>query len=36
MKTLLDVKYCVDRALSSAEGKGRVTRLFTEKTVELA
>lgn len=27
MKKLLDVKYCVDRALSSAEDKGRETRL---------
>ena len=36
MKTLLDVKYCVDRALSGEEDKGRETRLFTEKTVELA
>ena len=27
MKKLLDVKYCVDRALSSAEGKGREPRL---------
>ena len=36
MKTLLDVKYCVDRALSGEENKGRETRLFTEKTVELS
>ena len=27
MKKLLDVKYCVDRALSGAEGKGHETRL---------
>ena len=27
MKTLLDVKYCVDRALSVEEDKGRETRL---------
>ena len=36
MKTLLDVKYCVDRALGGEEDKGHETRLFTEKTVELA
>ena len=36
MKTLLDVKYCVDRALSGEKDEGRETRLFTEKTVELA
>ena len=36
MKTLLDVKYCVDRALSGEKDEGREPRLFTEKTVELA
>ena len=36
MKTLLDVKYCVDLALSGEKDEGRETRLFTEKTVELA
>lgn len=36
MKTLLDVKCCVDRALSGEKDEGREPRLFTEKTVELA
>lgn len=31
MKKLLDVKYCVDRALSSAEGKGHETRLLANE-----
>lgn len=31
MKKLLDVKYCVDRALSSAEGKGHETRLLEDE-----
>ena len=33
MKTLLDVKHCVDRALSGEKGEGRKTRLFTGKTI---
>ena len=33
MKRLLDVKYCVDRALSVEEDKGRETRPFTEKAI---
>lgn len=33
MKRLLDVKYCVDRALSGEEDKGRETRPFTEKAI---
>ena len=33
MKTLLDVKYCVDQALSGEEDKSREPRLFTEKTI---
>ena len=33
MKKLLDVKYCVDRALSGEEDKGRETRPFTEKAI---
>ena len=36
MKTLLDVKYCVDRALGGEENKGHEPRPFAEKTVELA
>ena len=31
MKKLLDVKYCVDRALSGAEGKGHETRLLANE-----
>lgn len=31
MKKLLDVKYCVDRALSGAEGKGHETRLLASE-----
>ena len=31
MKKLLDVKYCVDRALSSAEDKGHETRLLEDE-----
>lgn len=31
MKRLLDVKYCVDRALSGAEGKGHETRLLANE-----
>ena len=36
MKKLLDVKCCVDRALSGEKDKSRETRPFAEKTVELA
>lgn len=31
MKTLLDVKYCVDRALSGEENKGREPRLLASE-----
>ena len=34
MKKLLDVKYCVDRALSSAEGKGHETRLLANEEIK--
>ena len=36
MKKLLDVKYCVDRALSSAEGKGREPRLLEKRRWNLS
>ena len=36
MKKLLDVKYCVDRALSSAESKGREPRLLEKRRWNLS
>ena len=34
MKKLLDVKYCVDRALSGEKDKGRVTRLLENEEIK--